>query len=173
MIIIGDGDWDDETGRDRRSKHDVLKQAHQTYDYIFTIVCKFFFVDLGAWLKLILAPSQNFEYKKEGNLKLRTILEEQVSKPAHEGFYLGRLSDWFLRSIQFRQNSQLQSYSRVPRRTLIFWPSRVICPPWRYIILYKSYYIIYFISIALKTTVSHKENQIPRRNANSQRVHIL
>ena len=48
MIIIGDGDWDDETGRDRRSKHDVLKQAHQTYDYIFTIVCKFFFVDSGS-----------------------------------------------------------------------------------------------------------------------------
>ena len=48
LIIIGDGGWDDETGRDRRSKHDVLKQAHQTYDYIFTIVCKFFFVDLGA-----------------------------------------------------------------------------------------------------------------------------
>ena len=51
------------------------------------------------WLIFILAPSQNFEYKTEGNLKLRTILEKQVSKPAHEGFYLGRLSKRFLWSI--------------------------------------------------------------------------
>jgi len=104
LIIIGDGDWDDETGRDRRSKHDVLKQAHQIYDHIFTIV----------------SPSQNFEFKKEGNVKLRTILEEQVSKPAHEGFYL------VTKKNKFREEMRIHSESIFYKIAGIFNSNRTL-----------------------------------------------